>query len=93
MYQQFKFRKKYVLRTLRVKCQGDIYYQTIHTIAKIHKLCCFIFFIKICCKAQSFAGKQTNIHNNNLYRSVIIFWAHIEMSAKQLNVSLGFKNA
>lgn len=34
-----------------------------------------------------------NIHNNTLYGSVIILWAHIEMSAKQLNVSLGFTNS
>lgn len=52
-----------------------------------------LFFMKICWKAQSFAGQATNIHSDTLYRSVIILWVHIEISTKQLSVSPGFKNA
>lgn len=46
---------------------------------------------RICCNAQFFQGEQMNTHNNTLSRSLIILWAHIEISVKQLTVFLGFK--
>lgn len=43
------------------------------------------------CKTQSFAEQANDyIYKYILYRSVIIPWGHIEIAAKQLNVSIGF---